>query len=267
VAAPTEQRSAELVAALARVRTRLAEAAAQVGRDPLAVTLVAVTKTFPASDVDILSQLGISDIGESRDQEARAKLGELDVLRLARLSDGAQSSPAPLRLARLSDGAQSSPAPLRLHFVGRLQTNKCRQVARYAYCVHTVDRRPLVTALAQAIRGAGRDRLAVFLQVSLDGDPARGGAHIGDVAELGDAIAATDELELLGVMAVAPLGAPPAQAYAQLAEVSAQLRLTHPRASAISAGMSGDYPQAVKSGATHVRIGSALLGRRDVTFS
>jgi pyridoxal phosphate enzyme (YggS family) len=244
-----DHRPAELVAALAVVRTRLADAAAAARRDPWSVTLVAVTKTFPASDVSILLGLGASDIGESRDQEARAKLAELGW-------PGPPVGPSP----------ELGVAPIRLHFIGRLQTNKCRSVARYASCVHTVDRVEVATALAVGVRAAERDRLPVFVQVSLDGDPERGGAPRQRLAALADAVAGQDELALAGVMAVAPLRADPGAAYADLAELSAALQVQHPAANAISAGMSDDFDIAVKNGATHVRIGSALLGRRSDSF-
>lgn len=243
-----DRRPAELVASLAAVRTRLADAAAAAGRDPWSVTLIAVTKTFPAADIAILLGLGVIDIAESRDQEARAKLAQLQA-----------SDPRDARAER----------PLhepRVHFVGRLQTNKCRSVARYADCVHTVDRVAVATALADGIEEAGRLPLPVFVQVSLDGDPARGGAVLDDVAELTDWVAADERLRLLGVMAVAPLTQPPEDAYAMLAEISASVRRRHPAAASISAGMSDDFETAIRHGATHVRIGSALLGRRAAPF-
>jgi PLP dependent protein len=258
VAASTDaHRSAELVSALAAVRGRLTDAAAGVGRDPQSVTLIAVTKTFPASDLSILMSLGVRDLGESRDQEARAKLREY-------------------RMMHRDEEFNPEHKP-RVHFVGRLQTNKCRSVAGYAYCVHTVDRPQVAAALADGVQHATREglaitevrgqRLPVFLQVSLDGDPKRGGTPIDGVAALADTIAGTAELALLGVMAVPPLGADPDDAFARLGEVSRRLCDSHPGAGAISAGMSDDFEAAVRNGATHVRIGSALLGRRDVTFS
>jgi pyridoxal phosphate enzyme (YggS family) len=245
VTATDDRRPAELVASLAAVRTRLSDATAAAGRDPWSVTMVAVTKTFPASDVATLLELGVADIGESRDQEARAKLSELSA-------------------AGVSN--QRNDVAIRLHFLGRLQTNKCRSVARYASCVHTVDRVEVATALADGIQAAQRAPLPVFLQVSLDGDPQRGGVPRDGMAALADAIVALDHLLLVGVMAVAPLGADPDASYAVLADLSAGLARAHPEATAISAGMSGDFDIAVKNGATHVRIGSALLGDRTTSF-
>jgi hypothetical protein len=240
-------RPAQLVAALASVRARIADAAGSVGRDPLSITLVAVTKTFPVSDMEILLDLGVGDLGESRDQEAVAKMHSL-------------------RLPRNAETYERQ-APPRLHFVGRLQTNKCRSVAGYAYCVHAVDRAAVATALAVGVDAGNRAPLPVFVQVSLDGDPHRGGVGVDGLDALADAVAADGRLRLRGVMAVAPIGASADASYARLAEISARLRESHPQAEAISAGMSGDFEVAVKKGATHVRIGSALLGRRDLTFS
>ncbi len=224
-------RREEVAANLAVVRDRIAAACAAAGREPAEVTLVAVTKTFPTEDVRMLAELGVLDVGENRDQEARAKAAALQDL------------------------------PLRWHFVGRLQTNKCRSVARYATVVHSVDRAGLVAALGRAAHDAGR-RLTVLVQVALDDDPTRGGARPDDVPALADAVAADHRLVLGGVMAVAPLGADPGRAFARLAEVAAAVRADHPTATAVSAGMSGDLEAAVRNGATHVRIGTALLGGR-----
>lgn len=236
-------RRAELVTALGAVRARIADACAAAGRDARSVTLVAVTKTYPATDVATLAELGVQDVGESRDQEASAKVAATEALLQERL------------------GPDRVP-PLRWHFVGRLQSRKCRSVARYAAAVHSLDRPELVAALADGVARAGRDPLEVFVQVSLDADPERGGAAPDAVASLADAVAAQEHLRLRGVMAVPPLGADPDAAFARLAEIAAALRVAHPDADAISAGMSGDLDAAVRHGSTHVRVGTALLGRR-----
>jgi pyridoxal phosphate enzyme (YggS family) len=241
-------RRAELATRLARVRTRIADACAAAGRDRAEVTLVAVTKTYPASDVLHLAGLGVRDIGENRDQEA-----------------------APKAAAAAAAGQE-----VRWHFVGQLQRNKCRSVAGYATLVHSVDGVRLVGALARAAEdrpvagGDGAPRpLEVLVQVSIDGDPARGGAVAGDDADpdrqlrrVAEAVAGAPALRLRGVMAVAPLGWLPERAYERLASVSAALRVDYPTADLISAGMSADLEQAVAFGTTHVRIGSALLGNR-----
>jgi hypothetical protein len=233
-----EQRRAELVGSLAAVRSRIAAACAASGRDPRAVTLVAVTKTRPVTDILALAELGVSDIGESKDQEARRKIAEL----------------------------AESPGPIRWHLVGRLQTNKARSVASYASAVHSVDRPKLVDALAQAATDVRDTPLEVFVQLSLDDDPGRGGAPIADLLPLAGQIADRPALRLRGVMAIPPLGAAPDTAFARLAELSDRLRTEHPDADAISAGMSEDFDVAIRHGSTHVRIGTALLGRRDLKF-
>jgi pyridoxal phosphate enzyme (YggS family) len=222
-------RATELAGALADLEQRLAAACVAAGRQRDDVLLVAVTKTRPASDVRLLRDLGLVDIGENRDQEARAKAAQV--------------------------------SGVRWHFVGGLQTNKARSVASYADVVHSVDRAELVTALSAGAVRADR-RLDVLLQVSLDGDPARGGALPADVPALAAVAAAAPGLRLAGVMAVAPLGADPAAAFADLAAIRAALVAEHPEATAMSAGMSGDLEQAVAQGATHVRVGTALLGAR-----
>jgi len=226
----TDPRTEQIAANLADVRDRIDKAARSAGRDPATLTLVGVTKTFPVQDARRLYELGVTDLAEARDQEARVKAREL-----------------------------TGP---RWHFVGRLQRNKAGSVASYAALVHTVDRTELVRALANGVRRAGRDRLDVLLQVSLDGDPERGGALPVDVPALADDAAATGVLRPAGVMAIAPIDFDPDEAFGALAAVAADLRAGHPDASLISAGMSGDLEAAVRNGATHLRIGTALLGGR-----
>jgi pyridoxal phosphate enzyme (YggS family) len=221
----------DLAANLSAVRARISSAAAAAGRDPGEVTLVAVTKTRPASDVRLLAGLGVLDVGENRDQEAAPK------------------------------AALCADLGITWHFVGRLQSNKCRSVASYAHVVHSVDRPKLVGALADAVARADRE-VGVLLQVSLDAAPGRGGAPPAELPALADAVSAAPRLRLRGVMAVVPLGAPPRPAFEQLAELSAQLRRDHPDADWISAGMTEDLEDAILFGATHVRVGSALLGSR-----
>lgn len=226
-----QRRHDELAANLAAVRRRITAACAAAGRDPAEVTLVAVTKTWPADDVRLLAGLGVLDVGENRDQEAAPK------------------------------AAACTGLGLRWHFVGRLQTNKARSVARYAHAVHSVDSARLVEALQRGAELAGR-RLGALVQVSLDGSTARGGALPEDVPALAALVEAAPLLDLRGVMAVAPLGADPVAAYARLATVAGAVRAAHPAARWLSAGMSGDLEAAVAAGATHVRVGTALLGHR-----
>lgn len=242
-----DPRHVELVATLGAVRGRLGAACAAAGRDPQSVTLVAVTKTRPASDVAALIRLGVVDIGESKDQEARVKIAELAELAAARPPD--------------------PPAAVRWHLVGRLQTNKARSVVSYAHAVHSLDRAKLAHALADAAAEHRGDPIDVFVQVSLDGDPERGGVAEGGVAELADIAATRPELRLRGVMAVPAMDADPDTEFARLAAVSRRLREQHPDAHAISAGMSTDFEAAVRHGSTHVRVGTALLGRRAGIFS
>jgi len=227
-----EQRREELVQALGRVRTRIERACAQAARDPEDVTLIAVTKFFPASDIDLLAELGVRAIGENRDQEAAAKI--------------------PL-VSRRDD--------LEVHFIGQLQTNKATSVARYADVVQSVDRSRLVRSLDHAATTHGR-RLSVLLQVSLDDRPGRGGAAPADVPALAEEVEDSDSLDLRGVMAVAPLGADPDAAFARLQDVARGIRARHPGAHWVSAGMSADLEQAIARGATHLRVGSAILGTR-----
>ena len=224
-------RRAELAASLAAVHARIDTAMADAGRtDP--VSLVVVTKLFPASDVDLLAGLGVTDIGENRDQEASAKVARLAHREL-----------------------------LTVHFIGQLQSNKAASVAHYADVVQSVDRAKVARALDRAAGAAGRV-LDVTVQVSLDPTPGRGGVAPDEAAALADLVAASPALRLRGVMAVAPLGVDPRPAFARLREVGDGIRTSHPGATWVSAGMSGDLEAAVAEGATHLRVGSAILGSR-----
>ncbi len=235
----TDERQRELAENLAAVRSRLDTACRVAGREPAEVSLVVVTKTYPAADVLRLVALGVTDVGENRDQEAAPKAAE--VVKLG--------------------------GRVRWHFVGQLQRNKCRSVVRYADMVHSVDSVRLGRALGAAAQS--RDLpLDTLVQVSLDGDASRGGA-IEDQADpdiaLGrvlECVAAAEGLALRGLMAVAPLGWQPDRAFERLAAIAALVRANYPQAVLLSAGMSGDVEQAIQHGATHVRLGSAVLGNR-----
>jgi uncharacterized pyridoxal phosphate-containing UPF0001 family protein len=285
-------RRVQLAANLEEVRGRIARACQAAGREPESVRLVAVTKTYPASDVELLASLGVTDVGENKDQEAAAK-------------------------------AAAVGGSLRWHFVGQLQRNKAKSVVRYADVVESVDSVRLAGALSRAAL-AHRDgsELEVLIQISLDGDEARGGViapsppsvsaeedartkrsslsvvssslsvpfepsvstslpseHIGapfDNSDSSDSgggdrdlwrvAAAIDEaggLRLGGVMAVAPIGWDRDRAFGLLAGIGAAFRARYPAATTVSAGMSGDLEAAIRHGATHVRIGSSLLGMRN----
>ncbi|QMU75916.1 YggS family pyridoxal phosphate-dependent enzyme [Streptacidiphilus sp. PB12-B1b] len=243
-------RREQLRANLASVEQRIAAACAAAGRSRDEVTLVVVTKTYPASDVKLLSGLGVEDVAENRDQDAAPKAEECSGLNLS------------------------------WHFVGQLQTNKVRSVLRYADRVHSVDRLRLIEALSAGVLKAEREPLGCLIQVDLGGEsggsgsgapesasgPGRGGARPADVPDLAAALASAPGLRLDGVMAVAPLRGPmagrPDLAFARLAEISSRVREVHPAATMVSAGMSGDLEQAIAAGATHVRVGTAVLGAR-----
>lgn len=239
-----ELRRAELAESLGEVRARVDRACRAAGREPGEVGLLAVTKTFPASDVALLADLGLTEFAENREQEARGKVAEFAALRPA--------------------------ASARWHMVGQLQRNKSRSVVRWADVVESVDSERLVEALRKATANAldAGDRthpLEVLLQVSLDESEGRGGCRPDDVPALADMITLTSDLRLRGVMAVAPLGGDPAVAFDTLSKISERLRGDHPEAVEVSAGMSGDLESAVAHGSTRVRVGTALLGGRRLT--
>ena len=208
------------------VRAGVADAAAQAERDPADITMVVVTKFHPAELVRELHALGVRDVGENRHQEAQAKSRELADL------------------------------DLRWHFIGQLQSNKARQVREYASAVHSVDR----TSVADAL--AGEVALDVFVQLNLTDDPGRGGVRPDELEPLVERVLATSGLRLLGVMAVAPVGEDPRAAFARVRAASDLVRTLSPESTMISAGMSGDYREAILEGATHLRIGSAITGLR-----
>ncbi|WP_055621644.1 YggS family pyridoxal phosphate-dependent enzyme [Streptomyces sp. JHA19] len=232
-------RKDELAENLAKVERRIAAACAAAGRSRDEVTLIVVTKTYPASDVRILAELGVRHVAENRDQDAAPK------------------------------AADCSDLPLAWHFVGQLQTNKVRSVAGYADFVQSVDRARLVTALSKEAVRQERE-LGCLIQVALDAGESergeRGGVAPGGVEELAGLVADAPGLRLAGLMTVAPLTGEYAgrqrAAFERLMDLSTDLRRAHPAANMVSAGMSADLEEAVAAGATHVRVGTAVLGVR-----
>ncbi len=227
---PDAERAA-LADRLASVRERIEQAARSAGRSAESLTLIAVTKFHPAALAAELVRLGVTHLGENRHQEAAAKSAAL---------------------------AEVGIAPT-WHFLGQLQTNKARHVARYAGMVHTVDRAELVQALSRL-----EQPLDCLLQVNLTDDEHRGGVAPNGIESLTEQILAAPGLRLRGMMAVAPLPQEeaPEAAFARLADYAARLRSLAPDATILSAGMSLDLEAAVAAGATHLRIGTAITGNR-----
>lgn len=229
-------RTQELRTNLMLVHERIAAACDRSGRETDSVTLIAITKNFPATDVRILAELGVTDVGENRHPEAFHKKSEcLDL-------------------------------GLRWHFVGGLQSNKAQVVGAYSDVVHSVDRHKLVGALSRGASQADRvSPLDCFVQVSLD-QPASTGRRAGvapaELRSLARAVAEAPGLRLVGLMAIAPLGGDPALAFERLARYRTDLGIEYPAATWLSAGMSGDLEEAIAAGATHVRVGRSVLGAR-----
>lgn len=221
----------DLAERLATVRGSIEDAARHAQRDLADITTIVVTKFHPASLVRQLYALGVRDFGESRHQEAAPKVAELQ------------------------DLATGVDAPV-WHFIGQLQSKKANQVRQYVHTLHSVDRESLVDALA------GSPPRDVFIQVNLEADPERGGVAPNDLDALAERVARAEGLRLRGLMVVAPLGAQPRAAFAEVRLMSERLRLTHPEARALSMGMSGDFPEAILEGATHLRVGTAITGKR-----
>ncbi|MBA3310080.1 MAG: YggS family pyridoxal phosphate-dependent enzyme [Nocardioidaceae bacterium] len=229
-----EPRRQSLARGLRNVDERVTKAAESAGRDPALITTVVVTKTWPATDLRLLHELGVRDFGENRCHEGAGKAAELAGLDLT------------------------------WHFIGQIQSNKATKVARYADVVHSVDS----VRVAHRLSSGAQQRAGVvncFIQVNLDPEGTRerrGGLSSDAIDEVADTIETATGLRLVGVMGVAPLGADPAPSYRRLADVSRRLVERHPGARAVSAGMSADVEEAIFAGATHVRVGSAVLGER-----
>jgi len=243
-----DQRTIQLEKRLEELAERIRAACAGAGRNPDEVTSIIVTKTWPSADVRRLYELGVRNMAENRDQEARPKVVDCDDLEIS------------------------------WHFVGQIQRNKAKSVASYADFVHSVDRTALVRSLDAGANRAGR-RIGCFVQVNLGGHdsaagpqsgssdvsagPHRGGAEVPDVMSVCDAVAESRHLDFVGLMAVAPLGESPESAFERLAAVRESVLRSFPQAVFLSAGMSSDLEEAIAIGATHVRVGSAVLGKRE----
>jgi len=217
-------RKAEISRNLQEVKERINGAAKSVNRDPNEIQLIVVTKTFPISDIEILRDLGVSNFGENRDQEAGPK-------------------------------AQTIPAIW--HFQGQIQSNKIKSICEWADVIHSISSEKEILKFAQSAR-----KHQVFLQVSLDGQVGRGGASPADLAQLADLVNESNNLDLMGLMAVAPLGVEPDKAFTDLAQINQGFAGQFPNSKFLSAGMSGDFEAAIKNGATHIRVGSSILGSR-----
>ena len=218
---------------LEKINTRIAEACSRSKRNISEITLIAVTKTYPASDVDLLKQLGIENVGENKDQEAAGKISQVK-------------------------------EKFSWHFIGQLQSNKAKSVVTYADLIHSVDRLYLAKELQKSASAIAKKQ-KVLIQVDLDQsgpDASRGGVWPTDLAGLAQFISQSENLELAGLMSVAPLGENPSEAFERLAQIRSDFLKNYPNALILSAGMSEDLEAAIEHGATHLRIGSALLGER-----
>lgn len=226
-------RLANIQSNLEKINSRIAEACSRSKRNISEITVIAVTKTYPASDVDLLKQLGIENVGENKDQEASGKISQVK-------------------------------EKFSWHFIGQLQSNKAKSVVTYAELVHSVDRLSLAKELQKSASAIAKKQ-KVLIQVDLDQsgpDPSRGGVWPADLAALAQFINQSENLELTGLMSVAPLGENPSEAFERLAQIRSDFLKNYPNAVILSAGMSEDLEAAIEHGATHLRIGSALLGER-----
>lgn len=217
-------RKEEISRNLQDVKERINRAAEFADRDPAEVKLIVVTKTFPVSDIEILRDLGEVNFGENRDQEA---------------------------------GPKAEVISATWHFQGQIQSNKIKSICQWADVIHSISSEKEILKFAQSER-----KHQLFLQVSLDGQAGRGGASPAELAQLADLVNESNNLELMGLMAVAPLGIEPEKAFADLAQINQGFQSQFPNSNYLSAGMSGDFEAAIKFGATHIRVGSSILGSR-----
>jgi pyridoxal phosphate enzyme (YggS family) len=222
-------RKSELLNSLTNVRSRITEAASNASRSPEEVTLIVVTKTYPVSDVQILHEIGVRDFGENRSAEGLEK-------------------------SALVTG--------HWHFQGQIQSNKIAAISSWAHTVHSLDDLSHVGKFDRAVGEIPGKRLNVFIQISLDGDASRAGVGGDELLALGQALASSQNLDLVGLMVVPPVEAEPEKAFSEVAELAQQFRKEFPMARSLSAGMSGDYEIAISHGATHIRVGSQILGTR-----
>lgn len=222
-------RKAEISANLEIVKNKIEIAADSANRDPSEIKLIAVTKTFPISDLLYLYELGVRDFGENRDQEASGKVPQL-------------------------------PSDINWHFQGQIQSNKLKSISSWATFIHSVDQFKYAKMISDFSAGQVK---SIFIQLSLDQIPdGRGGVSPTDLHDLATQINQLPNLKLMGLMAVAPVGEDPNLAFTRLAKYQNEFVQNFPEAKSLSAGMSGDYESAVSHGATHLRIGSSILGNR-----
>ena len=218
-------RRSEIATNLETVRDQISKAVISAGRSLDEITLIAVTKTFPASDVEILKDLGVSNFGENRDADAAPK-------------------------AAVISGTW--------HFQGQIQSNKLKSITSWANVIHSLDE----LRHFEVIEKSAPHPLDIFCQVSLDGSEGRGGVSEQKLYELAQAIEKSATHTLQGLMAVAPLGVEPSVAFSKLSAIHKAFMADFPRANKLSAGMSGDFKEAIAHGATHIRVGSSILGSR-----
>ena len=222
-------RTSEITANLNDVKAKIASAALKAGRDADEITLIVVTKTFPVSDLEILYSLGVREFGENRDQEAAEKVARL-------------------------------PSDINWNFQGGIQSNKLKSITTWAGCIHSVDKLKYAQIISEQNTGKPKE---IFIQVSLDQPPeSRGGVDPTKLLDLASQITKLPGISLKGLMAVAPLDLPEEQAFLKLKEIQADFVAVFKDAKYLSAGMSGDYEMAISYGATHLRIGSSILGNR-----
>ncbi len=218
-------RRSEIAGNLETVREQISKAAQSAGRSVNEITLIAVTKTFPASDIEILKELGVSNFGENRDSDAVPKAAAI---------------------------------PGTWHFQGQIQSNKLKSICSWANVIHSLDE----IRHFEVIEKNAAHPLDIFCQVSLDGAEGRGGVSEKKLYELAKEIEKSHTHRLQGLMAVAPPGIDPTVAFSKLSAIHKAFMADFPRANKLSAGMSGDFKEAIAYGATHIRIGSQILGSR-----
>ena len=224
------EREVEIAQNLKEVQERVLASATRASRSPAEITLIAVTKTYPVSDVQILKNLGIENFGENRNEEGQEK-------------------------APFVDGIW--------HFQGQIQSKKLSAISQWAHYIHSIDDPVHLEKLERSLELQNfQGRKGIFLQLTLDAAQGRGGVKADELEKLGEIVLSCPHLTLMGLMCVPPVHMDSEAAFTEVSGVHQNFMKIFPEATGLSIGMSGDYEVAISYGATHIRVGSSILGPR-----
>lgn len=222
------KRADVIAESLERVKEKITAAAHGASRSVDEITLITVTKTYPVSDIKILHDLGERNFGENRSEEGVEKSIQVNGT---------------------------------WHYQGQVQSRKLREIAGWATYIHSIDSSDHALKLSRICGELGKD-IAIFLQLSLDGAPDRGGVIDTEIFALAEKLVNLPNINLAGLMCVPPLSYEHQRAFSEIAQIQQRFISSFSEAKSLSAGMSSDFEVAIAHGATHLRIGSQILGSR-----